>query len=462
MALRLEEERPNLTRAETWNSRLREAAKNDADLEPLSEKEEEELAVARYCRKLLASGVKAREPYDTFDECWKAYIGDLWPSNMPGWKAKITVNKIRAFIHFMQAVMTDNKPRTSVEPVLPGTEDAADLLTKLVDRHWDRNDVQNINALAVLYGLVWGTGIVKTTYNPSANAGRGQHIDQAIPPYRIFVNDGATGVEDARFIIQIQPMPLGWIYDNFPEKARVVKKFRGAKIDHAGKSGESRDFINEGQGKAGGDRVLSPLTMDGVTTMQMPRDTVRDRLYDDDQDRIEVGEWWFRDETEEVYERPKVRDGNPVMEDVTDDDGLPVMVASGSMTTQISPLDGMPFAMPTYKVQQRPVMEKALRRKYPNGRLVIMAGPVVLRDIPNPFQIDGFPFAEWKDQDVGVFWGQGEPPQVKADEHRHSTHRREDLRQPQPHWRYVLPRSKRFGPQLQNVEEQAWLVAPCR
>ena len=54
-------------------------------------------------------------------------------------------------------------------------------------------------------------------------------------------------------------------------------------------------------------------------------------------------------------------------------------------------------------------MESAWRLKFPNGRLVIIAGStILLRDIPNPFQTDGFPYAMWKDYDVGTFWGQGE------------------------------------------------------
>ena len=32
----------------------------------------------------------------------------------------------------------------------------------------------------------------------------------------------------------------------------------------------------------------------------------------------------------------------------------------------------------------------------------------MLRDIPNPYQTDGFPYAMWKDYDVGSIWGQGE------------------------------------------------------
>jgi hypothetical protein len=69
---------------------------------------------------------------------------------------------------------------------------------------------------------------------------------------------------------------------------------------------------------------------------------------------------------------------------------------------------------PVKVARQKPVMETAWRWQFPNGRLTMVAGGrVLLRDIPNPFQIDGFPFATWKDYDVGAFWGHGETIALK-------------------------------------------------
>ena len=79
-----------------------------------------------------------------------------------------------------------------------------------------------------------------------------------------------------------------------------------------------------------------------------------------------------------------------------------------------SEIDGQPFMMPVRKAKSKPVMETAWRPMFPNGRLItIAADKVLLRDIPLPYQTDGFPWAMWKDYDVGTFWGQGEPLAVK-------------------------------------------------
>jgi hypothetical protein len=132
----------------------------------------------------------------------------------------------------------------------------------------------------------------------------------------------------------------------------------------------------------------------------------------DDNDLVEIAEFWFRDETTESYERQVMRNGKALMEEALDADGNPI-VHIKSWTQAISPIDGQPYMRPVYAVQMVPMMELARRKVYPNGRVVIMAGPVVLRDIPNPFECDGFPFAMWKNVDVGAFWGQGEALNLK-------------------------------------------------
>jgi hypothetical protein len=396
-----------------------EAAKPEDDepeQEPLTEEEEAEVAIARYCQKLLKSGIAARSDYETFDLAWELYIGDMWPRGLARWKAKITVNKIRALIHFLQAVMTDNKPRYNINPRVQGTDQAAKLLQKLVDRDWDENNMQNDLSLDVLYGLIWGTGIEKIYYDPRGDGGRGKHLACAVVPYRVYVDPLATCVEDARFLIHIEPRSLGWIFENYPHKALAVKKVRGSKV--LSDSVNTRDFIREGQQNFKGEnrqnqqQIVGPgiVTPISVTNARDPSDA---HPRDDDQEQIEVGEFWFRDERTEHYMRPKRKDGEVVTEDVIDEEtGLPELEID-KQTTIPNPLDGTPMPYTVYKAKRRAVMEKAVRPKFPNGRIVMMAGPVVLVDTANPYQTDGFPFASWKNQDVGTFWGQGEPLALK-------------------------------------------------
>lgn len=402
-----------LTPKADWDSRQRDKARarptdEQFDLTP---EEQEKYKILRYCAKLFEEARKAREPHDTFAICWQMWNGDMWSNHRPLWRASITINKVRAFITFMTAVMTDNKPRISVEPLVPGSEDAADLLRKLVDRDWDENNMQDELTLFVFYGLVWGNGFMKVTYDPYANGGRGKHCVAVIPPYEIFANRNATCIEDAEYIIHCQHQTMGWVRRNFPDKAKLVWRLRGVKTFDKNDTLRDKDFVKEGQqGEVG--RIISAQNING--NIIAPSWSTPEPYGEDDQDRIEIAEYWLRDDTLESYERAVVINGTTKMEPVVGKDGMTEFTIVGTKQV-VSEIDGLPTSIPIRQPKMKPVMETAWRLKFPNGRLVTTAGGrILLRDIPNPYQTDGFPFAMWKDYNTGGFHAQGEPLALKS------------------------------------------------
>lgn len=408
-------EKSGLLSYQAWQSQEEDKAKKkreytDEDVE-LTEEEEQQFKILRYCANLYDDARKAREPYETFDIAWDLYIGNVWPTRWPTWRAKITVNKIRAFITFMQAIMTDNKPRILIEPTVPGSEDAADLLRKLVDRDWDDNDMQQKLAQFVLFGLIWGTAFMKITYDPYGNGGRGKHLAFPVVPYRIFTNRTATCIEDAEYIVHVEEQTMGWVRRNFPQKAKAAWQARGLRMSRDKDQERDRDFIREGDVNET-QRIISAQNVDGNITGPQWSAAGHDYL-DEDGDTIEVCEYWLRDDSYEKYERQKFVNGKPQFKPVVgEDDEYEMEIVSRKMA--ISEIDGQPFMQIIRKAKQEPVMESAWRPKFPNGRLVMIAGGrILLRDIPVPFQTDGFPFAMWKDYDVGAFWGQGETMALK-------------------------------------------------
>ena len=388
----------------------RERANRAAEDSIFTPEEARQYEILNYCSHLYDQGRKARQPYETFDMAWDLYMGNVWPNRWPSWRPKVTINKIRSLITFMQAVMTDQKPRWAVEPILPGSENAADLLRKLADRDWDENDLQRKVAIFNLYGLIWGTGIMKVFYDPYADSGRGKHMTVPITPYRIYVNRTATCVEDAEFIIHIDDKTMGWVRRNFPDRAAAVYTLRGVTATDE-KDPLRRDYIREGDSQEV-QRIVTAQNVDGNITgpmMAHPNAQYHDR----DHEEVEVAEYWYTDDTLESYERPKWENGANVTEPVIGPDGRYELQTVG-YETRTSTIDGQPFIYPVKAPRQKPVMVTDWRWKFPNGRLTMTAGGrVLLRDIPNPFQISGFPFAMWKDYDVDAFWGHGETIALK-------------------------------------------------
>lgn len=402
---------PNLVSYEEWSSRKRDEARNgerDDEAPELTEAEQEQFKILRYCANIYRDARSAREPHETFDVAWQLFIGDVWSQRWPAWRARITINKIRAFITFMQAIMTDNKPRWSVDPVVDGSQDAADLLRKLSDRDWEENNMQLKISTFVLYGLIWGTSFMKVTYDPYADAGRGKHVATPVVPYRIYTNRTATCIEDAEYIIQVEDMTMGWVRRNFPKQARAVSKLKG-RVSSDGE--RDRDYIREGEG-AQSFKISSAQNVDGNIVGPQFKSHPNE-YFDGDDDTVEVAEYWLRDDSLEAYQREVIVDGQVKMQPVVGENGQYVLEEVGKQIAT-SEIDGASFTAPVMAPKMEPVMETAWRLKYPNGRLVLIAaGKVLLRDIPNPYQTDGFPYAMWKDYDVGAFWGQGEPLALK-------------------------------------------------
>jgi hypothetical protein len=405
-----------VSRKSDWDARKREEAKQRHhvpkrdELDELTPEDYEKYKILQYCRDMFDTSRRARKPYETYDRAWALFNGE-WPDRFVGntRRARITPNKIRAVVEFIAAIMTDQKPRFAIEPEVPGSEDAADLIRRLVDRFWDDEDMQAKVALWILYGLVYGYAFIKKTYDPYANGGRGKHNVDVIEPSRVWINETATCIEDAEHIIHIDKISMGWIRENFPEKAKVIYNLRGGAMISQGEDGYPDNNKKTSQ-------KSYPVVLSAMKTQQQiiaPQARGLSSDYNTDNDTVELAEFWFKDQTREEYELQEVKDGQLVFEPEIVDGVAQMKVVGTKMIT--NEIDGTQITAQVREPKMVPVMVKRTRLKFPNGRLVqIACGAVLLRDIPNPYQNDGFPWAVWKDKDVGGIYGQGEPLQLQS------------------------------------------------
>jgi hypothetical protein len=394
-------------------AKARERSAEVDDERPLTAEEQERYAIVRRCRKVFESARKTRKPHETFDLAWSLFTGDVWSPRRPPWRAAITINKIYSFIMFMVAIMTDNKPRISVEPLVPGSEDAADLLRKLSDRDWDDNDMQTEITVWALYGLIFGYAFLKVWYDPYANGGRGEHKVDVVPPYKVYTNGTAkdtTFKGGCEYIIHVEQMTMGWIRRNFPNEAKFCEKLKGMRSFDGSDDILNRDLIREGDAKI--PRILSAMQVDRNTVLPQASQA-HPNYMDNDHETVEIAEYWLRDDTWEEYREPIVENGRMKMVPQVEH-GVAVMEVVGEKIIT-SDIDGALISVPDRQPKMVPATKSAWRLKYPNGRLVVIAGGrVLLRDIPNPYQTDGFPWAMWKDTDIGSIYGQGEPLRLRS------------------------------------------------
>lgn len=150
------------------------------------------------------------------------YHGHHWDGvNMPEFRNKMTIDLIGSAIDTMIPILNSQPPKLDVMAVGNDPVDYAmsETLQAVMDEFWQLRDMQNLISELLLDYLVYGTGLLKVTYN--------QYDDlpdcDVVDPFTFFVNPSATKLENAEWVIYATPMPIYEVRKLYPEKGKFVK-----------------------------------------------------------------------------------------------------------------------------------------------------------------------------------------------------------------------------------------------
>lgn len=328
----------------------------------------------RFVRKLMDEAVRDRAQYTSnWSRYWNFYQGRQWPTKRINWRAYIVINYVFATVENIVSVMTDNRPKINLLPADKDQTAYVDTLQALLDTIWRRRNVLFQIQHALRNAMIFGVGFLKVFWDPSLDNGRGDINVTSPDPTTIYVDPGCTDFDDAEWVLWADEVSMEHIRRNYPEKAQYVRP--GTSISSSGVNWRDERKLAQGSGNPLSDDMtfVTPaydrLEVVGNTDYSTPpAKTGATRQ----QDRVLLVEAWFRDdETEILVEKVKT----------------------------IDPDDG------TVHFEEKEV-EKA---KYPNGRLVTIAGHVVLQDIPSPYMHGRWPFVRIVDNaQPNQFYAKGE------------------------------------------------------
>jgi hypothetical protein len=308
-----------------------------------------------------------------------------WERAKPKEMSDYTGNILFANVRHKAALVTDNRPMYNVSPTkeLPiasvdeksgetiqiGYEDVEKLKILLEDYGWYHWNLEETVESAAIDAFTYGIGIIKIGYDSEKDFPFGDVSGQRISPYcfYIFPRSGEC-FQDADGCIEASVMRLDNIDQEFEEKGKFVAPEEDFSEIRYDKEIENNDA--EGTGSTFGNGAVS-------STGAVYRDTKRTGS---------VGQYAL--ERAMVY-RMYIKDNETISveEPVLDEQGDAV----------IDPLTG--------EVET----ETVVRKKYPNGRLIIWSNNVVLFDDKNPNKDGKFPYAIFRANTVpGQFWGVGE------------------------------------------------------
>ena len=108
------------------------------------------------------------EMYNEWREAEALYHGHHWEGiNMPQFRNKMTIDLIGSAIDTMIPILNSQAPKLDVMAVGNDPIDfkMADTLQAVMDEFWNLRDMQNLVSELLLDYLVYGTGVLKLSYN---------------------------------------------------------------------------------------------------------------------------------------------------------------------------------------------------------------------------------------------------------------------------------------------------------
>lgn len=325
----------------------------------------------RFVKKLMDEAVQDRSQYTSnWTRYWNFYESRQWPTKRIQWRAYLVINYIFANIENIVAVMTDNRPKINLLPADKAQTEYVEILQALLDMIWRRRNVLFQVQNALRNAMIFGVGFLKVYWDADLDDGKGDVNVSAPDPTTIYVDPGASDFDDAEWVLWADYVSLDHIKRNYPAKGRYVRPGAAPALNW-----KEERRLAQGSGNPLHDNVefISPgfdrLEVAGNTEYSTP--PVKSGAHKQP-NRVLLTEAWFRDdETFVTEEKIKV----------------------------IDPDDG------TVRFETREVENI----KYPDGRLVTIAGNVVLQDIPSPYRHGKWPFVKIVDNcRPNTFYGRGE------------------------------------------------------
>jgi hypothetical protein len=293
------------------------------------------------------------------------YLGKHWSFQRPKWKSSPVTNFVYSNIEQLLPLMTDSNPKIEIVAQTPEGKIGAELMSVVVDDVWDKTDMRRKMPDWCKNSLIYGSGIAKPYWDATINNGIGDIRIDIIDNFHFFPDPDASEIEDARWLITAIPTPIDEVRRRYPDSKDRVKK----------------------DSQVSGPRLTTHIGRAADDKGSRGPDWARGQENKPTESRVTVIECWYHDPT--LVEAPTY---------TPEEDQLMWQTMGHSMQDHLA-AQGMPAT--------------ELVPLYPNGRVTVIAGDIILSDKPNPFMHGRFPFVKLDDQPrQGEFWAMGDVEQI--------------------------------------------------
>lgn len=288
--------------------------------------------------------------------------GIQWPALRPQEKTSVVINRIWSNIQKELPFMTDRMPKLYIDPTEPADKPIADIIKQIIETQWVERDMERKIPEGTLHAKEVGTTFYRPFWNNQLANGLGDIDCEALDPLECFpfaYTDELTS-EKCEGFIWARNVALGWIKKNYEKDGWRVKSQVDSTIPDRAK--ESNMASDENQVRQVSD-MGAGSNYTASETNYLP--STGTSLADSDLQRVTLIKCYLRDGTTQDVE--EVKDGKKV---------------------------------------------KSKKAVYPNGRMITLAGGIILED--EPFAFEFFPYVEQRNYiQPGEFWGESDVKQIK-------------------------------------------------
>ncbi len=338
---------------------------NQSDPQPPAVDVAEVLLVGRL-NNLIKQARSAKEPVERDWKRWREmYEGEQWQDkpDRPSWRVSNVINVSFANVETATAVVMAMVPKLIATPATDEAVDLAGRLTHALDYHWKNLKMRKTVKTTVKDSLMYGSGIFKVTWNPDAGE----------------LEDETTWDEDTKAVVKTgKQVPVGELSVKRVSPFRVDPDPLCLDLDSAAYVIERRD-----------------VDIDYIRR-RWPEKANLIKATEAGQPQLD-----------------KVWSSSPTISDPGHDSGYsrndqsPNVLAT--MRPQVKLYEIWVRNLGLLYDPQDTVNWKKVYDEAPYGRVIIMAGDVILMNEPNVFADGKFPYVKYDNVDrPDMFWGKSE------------------------------------------------------
>lgn len=308
---------------------------------------DEEKKSIRLVQGLFDKAKKHRKSYDSkWLDYYKMFRGKQWKEKRPSYRHSEVINMIFSALQSQVAMLTDSRPRVEFVPKDPSDMELASLLNEMFESDWESGNWLMTLTESIYDAKLYGNGFGHMGYDPKADLGAGAIKYESADPFYCFPSPSAWDVNKRnKYFIYAEPVDIESLKQEHPDKARFIK----------------------------------PDLVDLVGGSKTELEQIRFRSPVDARSMVEGGEGSDAFMRDQALKITCYLDSDEVSEEHKEE--------TDPQTGAVSE-----------------VFEQ--RKKYPEGRRIVIAGGVLLEDGPNPFEDRKFPYAKLTNYILPrEFWG---------------------------------------------------------